>query len=181
MMNRPGLILAALVAAALVGGGCADAAGAPYELQFIDTMTAHHEAGVKLAKIAQAKAFHPETRDFATRVVETDSREMDMLRSWRQRWFANRPKAVNLRLAGMAAAIKGMDAGRLNKLDNEEFDLAFLEMMLLHHQAALTLAQDAASRLEHDDVKELARRITLDQPVEIEQMRRWTGEWQLPK
>ena len=179
-MNRPGLILAALVAAALVGGGCADAAGAPYELQFIDTMTAHHEAGVKLAKIAQAKAFHPEIRDFATRVVDTDSREMDMLRSWRQRWFANRPKAVNLRLAGMAAAIKGMDAGRLNKLDDEEFDLAFLEMMLLHHQAALTLAQDA-SRLEHDDVKELARRITLDQPVEIEQMHRWTGEWQLPK
>ncbi len=39
-----------------------DAASAPYDLQFIDTMSVHHGNAVDMAKLAAAKAQHPELR-----------------------------------------------------------------------------------------------------------------------
>ena len=42
-----------------------NASTAPYELQFIDTMIAHHQGAVEMAKPAVGKAHHPELKSLA--------------------------------------------------------------------------------------------------------------------
>ncbi len=37
----------------------------PYDLSFIDAMTAHHRAAVVMAGMAESLALHPELKDFA--------------------------------------------------------------------------------------------------------------------
>lgn len=175
--------LTVVAAMVLIALGCApkSKAVAPYDLQFIDTMTAHHEGAVSIAKVAEAKALHPELRQFARQVVEDQTREIASMGEWRGQWYAGQPKAVNMQLAGMAESMKGMDAGHIEMLSGAEFDLMFIEKMIPHHQGAVTMALDAAKNAQHEEIRQLAHLIVETQQREIEMMQRWAEEWKTAK
>jgi uncharacterized protein (DUF305 family) len=46
-----------------------------------------------------------------------------------------------------------------------------------HDGGAIQMERDALTRAEHTEIKNLARRVALDQQVEIEQMRKWAKEY----
>lgn len=58
-----------------------------------------------------------------------------------------------------------------------EFDLMFIDMMIVHHQSAVAMAQVAIERADHEEVRELAREIIAAQEQEIAQMREWRDAW----
>jgi uncharacterized protein (DUF305 family) len=58
-----------------------------------------------------------------------------------------------------------------------QVDRHFIEMMIPHHQGAITMAQLAPSRARHPDIKKLAASIIQDQTREINQMRAWYKTW----
>jgi uncharacterized protein (DUF305 family) len=58
-----------------------------------------------------------------------------------------------------------------------QVDRHFMEMMIPHHQGAITMAQLAPSRARHPDIKKLAASIIQDQTREINQMRAWYKTW----
>ena len=57
-----------------------------------------------------------------------------------------------------------------------EGDVAFLEAMIPHHEAAIQMATDAQPDLADQRVKDLATAIITAQTAEIAQMRDWLGE-----
>ena len=57
------------------------------------------------------------------------------------------------------------------------FDLQFLDTMIMHHEAALQMAEPAAAQAEHDEIKVLARNILSSQDKEIKQMKAWREKW----
>ena len=58
-----------------------------------------------------------------------------------------------------------------------EFDLRFIDGMILHHQGAVVMANSALQNSSRDEVKQLAREIIAAQQVEIEQMQKWRSAW----
>lgn len=64
---------------------------------------------------------------------------------------------------------------------SSEFDAAFLSDMIVHHQAAVDMAKLAETRAEHTEIKDLSARIITTQQEEIDQMRLWQQEWNLPE
>jgi len=58
-----------------------------------------------------------------------------------------------------------------------EFDLRFMNAMIAHHESALTMAQDALSKSQRPDVKQLAQDIITSQQAEIDQMKQWRQAW----
>jgi uncharacterized protein (DUF305 family) len=174
-----GLVAVLLVSAVMPGSGCAPkaAAGVPYDLQFIDTMTAHHQGAIEMARAAEAKAMHVELLDFARQVIADQQREVTQMELWRAQWFPGRARAVNMAMPGMAESMKGMDAGHLQMLAGAEFDRMFVEMMIPHHEGALAMSQEALEKAERPEIRALAAEIIAAQQREIEMMTRWQEAW----
>ena len=53
-----------------------NAASQPYDLQFIDTMTMHHQGAVKMAEAALKKTSNDELKKFAQKIIEDQNKEI---------------------------------------------------------------------------------------------------------
>jgi uncharacterized protein (DUF305 family) len=154
-----------------------DAAAQPYDLQFLDTMIVHHEGAIEMAKAAQAKAQSGELKALAAKMVADQQREINEMKRWREQWFAGKPSALNMEMAGMADSMKGMNMTRLNTATGKDFDIEFVNMMTPHHQGAVVMAREALTRSEHAEIKTLANQIIQAQEAETQQMQNWKTQW----
>ena len=66
---------------------------------------------------------------------------------------------------------------QLEKLSGDEFDKAFIEMMISHHEGAIDMANLAATRAKHDEIKSLSKDIISAQTGEISKMQQWQMGW----
>lgn len=62
-------------------------------------------------------------------------------------------------------------------LSGDEFDKAFVEMMITHHEGAVDMAELIPSRAKHDEVKTLGEAIITAQTKEIAEMKQWQKDW----
>ena len=60
---------------------------------------------------------------------------------------------------------------------NADFDRMFLQMMIPHHEAAITMAQQALTQAEHPEIKTLAQGIVTTQQAEIGEMQGYLRAW----
>ncbi|MDQ3714283.1 MAG: DUF305 domain-containing protein, partial [Acidobacteriota bacterium] len=88
----------------------------------------------------------------------------------REQWFAGKPSALNMDMAGMADSMKGMTITKLNSLSGADFDVEFINQMTPHHQGAIVMAREASQKSEHAEIKQLAGNIIKAQEAEIRQM-----------
>lgn len=58
-----------------------------------------------------------------------------------------------------------------------EFDLRFIDGMILHHQGAIAMAESALQNSQREEIKQLAQAIIAAQQSEIDQMMQWRQEW----
>lgn len=65
----------------------------------------------------------------------------------------------------------------LTDKSGDDFDAAFITAMVEHHQGAIDMAELAANRAEHDEIKQLSEDIIRAQEAEIDQMHDWQQEW----
>lgn len=157
------------------------AAEAPQELQFIDTMIAHHQGAVDMAKLADGRTENKQFQTFADGIINAQEREITEMRRWRTKWFDGKAAAVNMSFPGMQEGMTGMDMQKLKFLKGVEFDLEFIRQMITHHEGALKMAEALKAGKQYNDLSSLAETIKKDQAVEIEQMKKWQAEWQQPK
>ncbi len=153
-----------------------NAANAPYDLQFIDTMVAHHTGAVEMAKMVEGKTQNPDMKKFAGQIVTDQEKEINQMKEWREKWFAGKPSAINMEMPGMADSMK-MDMSKLSTSKDKEFDLAFIEMMIPHHQGAITMSKEALQKSEKPEIKTLAAQIIKAQEAEIKMMEEWKAKW----
>ncbi len=74
--------------------------------------------------------------------------------------------------------MSGMDmSGQLAELQGEEFEVAFMSMMIAHHRSATEMAQWILERTDNAEIREAAQTIIEEQRAEIEQMTTWLQEW----
>lgn len=59
----------------------------------------------------------------------------------------------------------------------DDFDKAFLEGMIVHHEGAVDMAEVAKENALHDEIKDMAEAIINTQSEEISQMKKWQNDW----
>lgn len=79
---------------------------------------------------------------------------------------------------GMGSSMDDM-MGSMNNISGYEFDKAFINAMIVHHEGAIKMAQQAEHRAEHQEIKDLAKNIISAQTSEIEQMKQWKKDWMM--
>jgi uncharacterized protein (DUF305 family) len=65
----------------------------------------------------------------------------------------------------------------LKGLKGDDFDKAFVEMMIVHHQGAVDMAKEIPTNAKHAELKKLGQEIITAQTKEIEMMKSWLKEW----
>lgn len=75
----------------------------------------------------------------------------------------------------MKMGTKGVEA--LRGLKGKEFDIAFLSQMIVHHQGAVDMAEDALEVAKEPTTKTEAQKVVDAQKKEIDQMKGWLKEW----
>lgn len=65
----------------------------------------------------------------------------------------------------------------LEKLSGDDYDKAFIEMMIAHHEGALDMAKLSPERAKHDEIKQLSEAIISAQEKEIAEMKQWQIGW----
>ncbi len=68
-------------------------------------------------------------------------------------------------------------AGMLKGKTGDDFDKAFIEGMIPHHQGAIDMARAALQSAKHDEIKKMARDIISAQQQEIDMMKQWEAAW----
>ena len=53
----------------------------------------------------------------------------------------------------------------------------FLQMMIPHHEAGITMAQQALAQAEHPEIKTLAQSIVTTQQTEMAEMQGYLRDW----
>jgi uncharacterized protein (DUF305 family) len=139
------------------------------EFDYMVRMIPHHREAVESARILRDRTDRPEMAAFAEQIITTQSRETEQMRSWLSTWYPERDTDVDY--TPMMRDYSGLSGG--------ELDLAFLQDMIPHHMAAVTMSQQLLSQVdvEHSELEELAKSIRRTQMQEIRQMSRWIERW----
>lgn len=66
---------------------------------------------------------------------------------------------------------------QLKSKSGDDFDKAFIEMMISHHEGAVNMAELIPSRANHDEIKKLGEAIISAQTTEISNMKQWQKDW----
>lgn len=157
-----------------------NAASQPYDLQFIDTMTMHHQGAVDMAKIALTKSQNADLKKFAQKIIDDQNQEIGQMKEWREKWYPGNPMAMNMEMPGMGDSMKMMNGDGMKKLEGaigKDFDIYFLDMMIPHHAGATVMSKEALTKAEHPEVKTLATQIIKEQEAEIKLMTDWKEKW----
>lgn len=185
-MNRTKQLLAfAVVAAlALVAAACggddtatpgADAAHNQADIEFARGMIPHHQQAVEMSEMVIERGGDPEVVALATQIRDAQAPEIELMRGWLEDWGADQPDDGHQAHGGMGMDDMGMmsdaDMDRLHDASGPAMDTMFLEMMIRHHQGAITMAETELRDGEYPDALDLARTIIRTQQAEIDQMR----------
>lgn len=149
---------------------------------FIEQMIPHHEGAIAMANLALQKAKHPEIKTLATAIIEDQTKEIQDMSGWYQDWFGNVvPKGGVGMMGGGMMSSSGMHMGGqedMTALENAtDFDKAFIEQMIPHHQLAIMMANMLQSGTSRPEMQQLAKNIISSQSKEIQQMQSWYAQW----
>ena len=189
------LVIFALTAGAALADGPAEGRNGRAELRFLEGMIDHHQMALDMAEDCLTHAGTDEVVSLCTGIIAAQAAEIAQMQQWLRDWYNVDYTPVSMlasfaeageAMAGMdhshgghgAAAAEfhtdpamtmGMMAG-LNRLEGREYEVAWIESMIDHHDAALHMAERMLTRVVHDELRVLAEQIIADQTAEIAQM-----------
>jgi len=134
---------------------------------FIEQMIPHHEDAVTMSDLALRQAEHPELKQLATTIKQTQSAEIKQMQDWYKQWYGTDVPA------GAA-----MSMGQMQSIDGAKpFDKAFIEAMVPHHEQALMMSKMALQSADRPEFRSFLQNIITTQTAEIEKMRQWYQQW----
>ena len=148
---------------------------------FLKSMIPHHESAVEMAEMARDRGEHPEVKRLAGAIVEDQNSEITQMEQIYQRLTGEEivPDPAAHEELGLSQEDAGMHEGGAAMLGGaaKDFDKAFIDAMIPHHQGAIRQARIVLRDTDDAEMRELADGIVSAQSREIEQMNRWRKRW----
>ena len=159
---------------------------------YIEGMIPHHEQALELSRLVlDADGVRERTRALAEFIVADQTAEIDTMRAWRDAWRRAAPArgadpGHGAGAHGSSATVvtgcgdhhhaemKGMatptQLAALEAAEGFEADRMFLELMIVHHEGAIEMAQTEVDNGQNADVSALAENIIASQTTQITTM-----------
>ena len=141
---------------------------------FAQMMIIHHEGAIEMSQLAVEQADTPAVVALAERIAEAQGSEIDEMTAWLGAWGEDISPDDHggMDMGGMD--MNGMSQEeimtQLDALSGAEFDQAFLEAMIAHHEGAMGMSEQQLADGQNPDAVTLAEKIIDDQQTEITEM-----------
>ena len=155
---------------------------ATIDRHFIEQMIPHHEGAIEMAKLAQERATQTEIKTLAASIIKSQTEEIVQMKSWYKDWYGTEvPLEANESMGMGRGMMRGGMMGDQNDMESlknaNDFDKAFIEKMIPHHQMAVMMANRLTQGTKREEMKTLAQNIIEAQTKEINDMRMWYKTW----
>jgi uncharacterized protein (DUF305 family) len=144
-------------------------------------MIPHHQQAVEMADLALLRVTSPEVKQLAEQIKAAQDPEIEMMSMWLQRWGA--PMGMGEDHSGhdmggmnMSGMMNDEDMQTLANAKGADFDRMWLEMMIAHHQGAISMAEQVKDSSSNAEVVTLAGAVITGQNVEIDTMQKLLGQ-----
>ncbi len=156
-----------------------DAAYNDADTTFLEGMIPHHEQAVTMAEMVPDHTDRPELVTFAEDIIALQQAEIAQMQAMLEEAGATDDghSGHDMDDMDMAGMMSEEQMTELMGVEDQEFDLLFIDMMIEHHQGAVDASEDVIEDGEHPEVRALAEEIITAQEDEIEQMNEWRDEW----
>lgn len=178
--RRLGAVIAAalLAAATLLAPSAPARADAPapdrqtarYEVDFMTGMIDHHQMAIMMSRMCLDKAVHDDLEEMCEDIIAAQQQEIATMQEWLSDWYD-----VDYEPQLTEGDMRSMH--RFERLEGEDFEVAFMRSMIRHHKKAVTEARGCVDRADHDELVEMCEDIIDVQLAEIEQLQTWLCEW----
>lgn len=146
------------------------------DVRFMQGMLSHHAQAIEMTDLVETRAERADVRLLAHRIADSQADEIRMMRAW----LAARGQVVpdehadHMRGAAMPGMLTPDEMDRLRAAAGAQFDRLFLELMIKHHEGAITMvralyATDGAG--QESEIDAFASDVVADQQIEIRRMR----------
>lgn len=142
----------------------------PVDLIAIDTMARHHEATQIMARVTAAQSTSQKTRALAQRIMRAAAADGVQLKTWRARWYAKAPRAIDGDAPGMAGLQRQLTL--LADVPPDRLDAEFLEKMISHSENGIRLSTRVQTQTRRVEIKNFARAMKSEQTSQLKQLRR---------
>jgi uncharacterized protein (DUF305 family) len=143
------------------------------DVTFAQMMIPHHEQALDMAELADGRASDTELKELAEQIEKAQDPEIKTMKGWLRSW--GKPTTVES-MPGMDHGSGGdgmmsdADMQQLKGMKGTEFDKMFAEMMIQHHNGAITMAEDEQKDGKNDAAVKMAGDIVKGQTAEVEQL-----------
>ena len=148
------------------------------DVYFAQGMIPHHAQAVQMADMALEISTNPDVTALAEQIKAAQSPEIEQMTTWLDDWdqAVPDPDAMmddNMDHSGgmmMSGMMSEADMASLGDATGTDFDRMFLEMMILHHEGAIEMAEEELAEGKYQPTKDLAQAVITGQQAEIEEM-----------
>jgi uncharacterized protein (DUF305 family) len=161
--------------------GTPSSANAAYndaDVNFATQMIPHHQQAVEMSGTALRKATTAEVKRLASAIKAAQDPEIKELSGWLKAW--GKPVPGEHSGHDMSGAMPGMmtpeEMSDLSKASGTMFDRMWTQLMIKHHQGAVTMAKVEQTGGKDPASIALAKKIETAQTTEIATMKRLLGQ-----
>ena len=147
------------------------------DVSFAQNMIVHHQQAIEMSDMVIEKGENPDVKALAERIKGAQTPEIEILRTWLEEWGEEETPSDDAGHGGMdmggddATMMTDDEMVELEAAEGAELDKMFLEMMIRHHEGAISMAEAEVEDGEYPDAIELAEKIVDDQSAEIDEMK----------
>lgn len=179
-----GVLVAVVAGVVLMSSGRSPSAPteASVEFGFLRDMSDHHEQAVRMSLLVISRdGVSPAVRDVAVGIIASQRHDLGRMEAWLDDWGVSQGAPSRRAMAWMGhgpvapADMPGMatkaDLDALGAASGLDAEARFIDLMLEHHEAGVTMAAHAAAHAESEKVVRLAELIEAGQQEEILELR----------
>ncbi|AXB47683.1 DUF305 domain-containing protein [Amycolatopsis albispora] len=156
------------------------------DVNYVTNMIPHHRQAIVMTDLVAERASNELVRGIASRIDAAQGAEIDQMTAWlTQHGKPVPPEEDPTSHSGHAghgghgghdhATMPGMatpeQLDQLRAAKGTDFDRLFLDLMIRHHEGALTMAEQQLAGGLNDRAQEMAQEVITGQTAEIERMR----------
>ncbi|TDC88667.1 DUF305 domain-containing protein [Nonomuraea deserti] len=145
------------------------------DVTYVQDMIVHHRQALDMALLAPNRAESAKVKSLADRIKAAQAPEIQYMTTWLREQEQKVPDhhAAHDGMPGMATPEQ---LAALRAATGEDFDRMFLQLMINHHQGAITMSEKVLSSGSHIRIEELAGDVSVTQMAEIGRMREMQTE-----
>jgi uncharacterized protein (DUF305 family) len=146
------------------------------DVRFMQRMIGHHAQAVEMTALVATRTSSAEMQKLAQRIDLSQADEIKMMQAWLTRRGQKLPDPHAHHAAGaelMPGMLTAEEMTRLSSARGPEFDRLFLELMIKHHEGALTMVGElleVPGAGQEPEIFAFVSDVQADQRMEIDRM-----------